>query len=940
MRRTFFFLIVSSLLVFTTSAIPVSAQSWFPQPQKRLSIGGSLVDALADFQSHGGQVDEVLTPEDLAGKPPMIYGIQNGRSVFAISGGRGGGLAGLVTVDGSSVEASVTPDGFLELKPYQTGVRNRNLQLYRALFPDQDLSEYTSEAIFEYIDESGKRFIFGGSEDGKTTAFLFKKDPTTGEIVYKIRRDIAKNKEAKAGWVEPDESSTFPVRIKMCDENRDNCVVRNIIKKPGDEIRINPITQAIKVTFNKYVLPYQHKYGNAQRLSWACRHRGEGFHFTYREGFMGGDPHWRPGRIGNLSCDRNVLTCDRTAPGQKCNFDFRDYLNQPHVMMLFGLNWLTSRLDPHKQHFTITLDPALDKHLRVTKFENIGAVRTLRPMLQPSSPGNDSTDDRLYQTFKAALCPDAGGACAGRPTFSVLETTGVGEGTTLIDERTGVKLKNVTHATLYVLRNDYGTGKRGDFVGSVVDNRSGGAVISTLLNMEDKPQAPDLLDKKDELPPEDVKSILEEMKKEEEGEEIQRAELAPRQRALVLFPTRHGWGFSSQPNGAKKVAMGGRRPARVMLMPPAEDQRPQRFTATAPPPSRTRTLSRRSYAPAPARARAPVAPPPAYARSGFTASYAPPRAEARSGSGLPTGFYIPPTNRARDASLPRPETAAAPSSGRTGFPSVYRTASASLVSTPTSRVSGVTSARRRAPLRLPIWEEGLPQAAPPVQQTAFHPVSASPPAPAPAPPALSVVHSPPPAPQRAAPKPITVARAYAPKPLAPLPVRVTPALVREVQRRLKRQGYPVGRIDGRMGRKTTQSIRRFRLDVSLSPTGGIDRRLMASLGELERDQVSERTAMALAHKRRKGERTSRHIPYGYDLEEDGVKLRANRVEQAVVRRMVKLREKGLSYRAIVAALEKRGETPKQGGKWYPKVVRDIIERATDSESFTGAAVAA
>jgi len=33
-----------------------------------------------------------------------------------------------------------------------------------------------------------------------------------------------------------------------------------------------------------------------------------------------------------------------------------------------------------------------------------------------------------------------------------------------------------------------------------------------------------------------------------------------------------------------------------------------------------------------------------------------------------------------------------------------------------------------------------------------------------------------------------------------------------------------------MGRKTIQSIRRFRLDVSLSPNGGIDRRLMASLG--------------------------------------------------------------------------------------------------------------
>ena len=809
MRRTVFFLLISSFLVFATSAPPASAQSWFPQPQKRLTIGGSLVDALADFQRHGGQVDEILTPDDLAGKPPLIYGIQNGRSVFAITGGRDGGLAGLITVDGSSVEASMTPDGFLELKPDQTGVRNRNMELYRALFPDQNLSQYTTEAVFEYIDESGKRFIFGGSEDGKTTSFLFKKDPNTGELIYKIRRDIAKNKEAKVGWVEPDESSTFPVRFKICDANRDNCVVHNIIKKPGDEIRINPETQAIKLTFNKDALPYSHKYGNAQRLSWACKFRDEGFYFTYREGFMGGDPR-RPRTgsfMGTLACDKNVLTCTRSGPGQKCNFDFRDYLDEPTTMFLFGLNWLTSRLDRHKQHVTLSLDANLDaQHLRVTKFENIGHVKTLRPLVKPTYAGNDPSS-RLYQTFRAALCPDVGGACAGSPAYTALEVTGVGQGTTLIDERTNVRLKNITHATLYVLRNDYGTGKRGDFVGAVVDNRGGRAVISTLLNRNDQPRAPDLLDKKDSIPPDDINAILAEMKKDEEAEEIQRKELAPRQRALVLFPTRHGWGFASQPAGARKVAR-GLQPAKVMIMSQAEAQPPAPQVVAAPPAARRTVASRYASAPSMRNLSRPYA---ALAAPAMSSSVKPPQAYARPalyasrGSGSPY-TSIGPRTAARGYSPPRAQYAAASSSGPADPPPLYRTASEGLTSNTTLPRPRPTSVRRRVPLRMPVREERLSQTVP-----------GSRPAPSP------VV-------ERTAPKPTPSVRIERSKPRGASPVRVTRSLVREVQRRLKRQGYPVGKVDGSLGRRTSRAIQRFQRDVSLHPTGRIDRRLVASLG--------------------------------------------------------------------------------------------------------------
>jgi peptidoglycan hydrolase-like protein with peptidoglycan-binding domain len=346
-----------------------------------------------------------------------------------------------------------------------------------------------------------------------------------------------------------------------------------------------------------------------------------------------------------------------------------------------------------------------------------------------------------------------------------------------------VRLKNITHATLYVLRNDYGTGKRGDFVGAVVDNRGGRAVVSTLLNRNDQPRAPDLLDKKDSIPPDDINAILAEMKKEEEAEEIQRTELASRQRALVLFPTRHGWGFASRPAGARRVAR-GLQPAKVMIMSQAEAQPPAPRVAAAPPAASRyasapsmRSLSRPYAASAPPAMSSSVKPPQAYARPALYASR---------GSGSPY-TSIGPRTAARGYSPPRAQYAAASSSGSADPPPPYRTASAGLTSSTTLPRPGPTSVRRRVPLRMPVREERLSQAVPGSRPAAF--VEAK-----------------------------------------PSPVRVTRSLVREVQRRLKRQGYSIGKVDGSLGRRTSQAIRRFQRDVSLHPTGRIDRRLVASLG--------------------------------------------------------------------------------------------------------------
>ncbi|MFQ5893033.1 MAG: peptidoglycan-binding protein, partial [Nitrospinota bacterium] len=183
-------------------------------------------------------------------------------------------------------------------------------------------------------------------------------------------------------------------------------------------------------------------------------------------------------------------------------------------------------------------------------------------------------------------------------------------------------------------------------------------------------------------------------------------------------------------------------------------------------------------------------------------------------------FPVASQSRVRGASPPPAEVAPWAPSGSAAPPPLYRTASAAAGPSGPSPSSALTAGRPRAPLRVPLRQERLTYTAP-----AVRPVE-----PGPSFEARAVRPEPPPAMYETAPTPPAQRQAVAPTPRTPSPVRVTPALIREVQRRLKRQGYPVGRVDGRLGRQTTWSIRRFQRDVSLHPTGRIDRHLLTSLG--------------------------------------------------------------------------------------------------------------
>ncbi|MFB3072487.1 MAG: hypothetical protein ACE1ZU_03240, partial [bacterium] len=449
------------------------------------------------------------------------------------------------SADGGAIKASITRKGFLQLQPASSGFRTRNIELFKALYPDKEAPAYTQEILLEYIDDSGARLMLGGAEADKTTAFLFKKDPETGEIIFKIRRDILKEKST-GDYLAPDVSSTFPTTVKICDVRRANCETRIIIKKPGDEIRLDPLTRHMNIVFNKDNLSYKQKFRSSQRLSWACEYQGRGFFITYREGSMGG---FRvPGRndIGTLSCINGVLRCERSAPGQKCNFDFRDYLSKPAEAALFGLDWLLARKDPHTHYFTLAPDPSIERHIRIGNLENLdtihevalgdGVIDHASDIVDPPDAG--AMDSWVTERLQKALCAKSSAACTGTPEFKVLEVTSVNEGLFLIDERTGTKLKNVERARLYSLRQPYGWGKQGDFIATLITNKKGAAEVAALERLNEELEAPLFEDKEEDQPSDPVKAMLKGLEDEAKWE-TRRVKLAPETHALVIFPTTH-----------------------------------------------------------------------------------------------------------------------------------------------------------------------------------------------------------------------------------------------------------------------------------------------------------------------------------------------------------------------------------------------------------------
>lgn len=108
--------------------------------------------------------------------------------------------------------------------------------------------------------------------------------------------------------------------------------------------------------------------------------------------------------------------------------------------------------------------------------------------------------------------------------------------------------------------------------------------------------------------------------------------------------------------------------------------------------------------------------------------------------------------------------------------------------------------------------------------------------------------------------------------------------------------------------------------------GLIQRRMIDLFAEVEREMIRTRTRAAMAEKKKRGERVSRFIPFGYSLDSDGIHLVGNEREQRIIAVVLSLRADGMTLRAIATALD--NSTPREDGKaWKPQSIKRMIDAA-------------
>jgi site-specific DNA recombinase len=102
--------------------------------------------------------------------------------------------------------------------------------------------------------------------------------------------------------------------------------------------------------------------------------------------------------------------------------------------------------------------------------------------------------------------------------------------------------------------------------------------------------------------------------------------------------------------------------------------------------------------------------------------------------------------------------------------------------------------------------------------------------------------------------------------------------------------------------------------------------LTASLAEMERGIISERTAAALAQKKVNGEKTGGLCPYGYKADDAG-RLVPNADEQRVIERIRELRGRGLAYQRVADTLTADGYLTRKGTPFRETQIIRILRAA-------------
>lgn len=115
------------------------------------------------------------------------------------------------------------------------------------------------------------------------------------------------------------------------------------------------------------------------------------------------------------------------------------------------------------------------------------------------------------------------------------------------------------------------------------------------------------------------------------------------------------------------------------------------------------------------------------------------------------------------------------------------------------------------------------------------------------------------------------------------------------------------------------------LNVDTStPTGRMILTVMASVAQLERDQINERCKDGRKAKKALGGFIGGHVPYGFDVL-DG-QLVPNPQEQQILETIRKQRRGGKTTYSIAKYLNEKGFPTKTGAKWSHVLVGKLLER--------------
>lgn len=130
--------------------------------------------------------------------------------------------------------------------------------------------------------------------------------------------------------------------------------------------------------------------------------------------------------------------------------------------------------------------------------------------------------------------------------------------------------------------------------------------------------------------------------------------------------------------------------------------------------------------------------------------------------------------------------------------------------------------------------------------------------------------------------------------------------------RLARSTIDFGRILKRASEQGWQLVvTDLGVDTS-TPTGKMIANVVAALAEWEADTISERTVVALAEVRKKGTRLGRPVE----------------MDSKVRRRIVRMRDRGMSLQAIADALNADGTpTTTAGARWHASTINRVVRSA-------------